>query len=102
MRAAPTDPEIESWQQRISNSYKANVLERLCTSIREHETCRGLPSLRVFRERHYRLILHPEISSPELQIQAHALELILASRNEAGTTYRPVRACTERETGILR
>ena len=33
--AAPTDPEIESWQQRIANSYKANALKRLCTSIPE-------------------------------------------------------------------
>jgi hypothetical protein len=26
-RATPTDPEIESWQQRIAHSYKANALE---------------------------------------------------------------------------
>ena len=91
MRTAPTDPEIENWQQRIANSYKANALERLCTSVPENETCRGMPSLRVFRERHYRLILDPEISSPEVQIQAHALERIPASRNGADTAYRPVR-----------
>ena len=88
---APTDPEIQSWQQDIANSYKANALEQLCTSIPQDEICRGMPSLRVLRERHYRLILDPEISSPELQIQAHALERIPASRNGADTTYRPVR-----------
>jgi predicted RecB family nuclease len=89
--AAPTDPEIESWQQRIANSYKASASERLCTSVPEKETCRGMPSLRVFRERHYRLMLDPEISSPEVQIQAHALERISVSRKGADTAYRPVR-----------
>jgi predicted RecB family nuclease len=87
----PTDPEIENWQQCIANSYKANALERLCTSVSEKETCRGMPSLRVFRERHYRLILDPEISSPEVQIQAQALERIPASNSGADTAYRPVR-----------
>ena len=100
--SAPTDPGIQSWQQDIANSYKANALERLCTSIPQNEICRGMSSLRVLRERHYLLILDPEISSPEVQIQAHALERIPASRNEADTAYRPVRFATERETGILR
>jgi predicted RecB family nuclease len=89
--SAPTDPEIQSWQQDIANSYKANASERLCTNVLENETCRGMPSLRVLRERAYRLIINPEISSPELKIQAHALERIPVSRNEADTTYRPVR-----------
>ena len=89
--AAPTDPEIQSWQQDIANSYKANALEQLCTSIPHKEICRGMPSLRVLRERHCRLIIDPEISSPELQIQAHALERTPVSLNEANTAYRPVR-----------
>ncbi len=87
----PTDPEIESWQQRIANSYKASALERLCTSVPENETCRGMPSLRVFRGRHYRLILDPEISSPKVQIQAHALERIPTSSSGTDTAYHPVR-----------
>jgi predicted RecB family nuclease len=89
--AAPTNPEIESWQQRIANSYKASAVERICNNVPENETCRGLPSLRVFRERYYQLILDPEISSPEVQIHAHALERISASRNRVDITYRPVR-----------
>jgi predicted RecB family nuclease len=89
--AAPTDPEIQSWQQDIANLYKANALKQLCTSVPENETCHGMPSLRVFRERHYRLILDPNISSPEVQIQAHALERIPASNSGADAAYRPVR-----------
>jgi hypothetical protein len=65
--SAPTDPEIQSWQQDIANSYKANASERLCTNVLENETCRGMPSLRVLRERAYRLIINPEISSPSLR-----------------------------------
>src|SRR4051812_42290595 len=81
----PTDPEIQNWQQRIANSYKISALKRHCTSVPKNETCVGMPSLREFRERHYRLVLDPEISSPEVQIQAHALERIPASRNGADT-----------------
>ncbi|WP_262270466.1 IS66 family transposase [Microvirga yunnanensis] len=87
----PTDPEIQNWQQRIANSYKVSALKRHCTSVPKNETCVGMPSLRVFRERHYGLILDPEISSPEVQIQAHALERIPASRSGPDTVYRPVR-----------
>src|SRR4051794_16041830 len=89
--AAPTDPGIQSWQQGIANSYKANALKQLCTSVPENETCHGMPSLRVFRDQRYRLILDPDISSSEVQIQAHALERISFSRNGADTAYRPVR-----------
>ena len=61
-----------------------------------------MPSLRVFREQHYRLILDPEISSPELQIQAHALERILCQSQRGGHHIPSGSVLAERETGILR
>jgi predicted RecB family nuclease len=88
---APTDPEIENWQRRIADTYRATVLEGLCASIPRDEICQGTPSLRALRRQDWSLLIDPVISLSDVQARPHAVERVPVSRGETETTWRPIR-----------
>jgi predicted RecB family nuclease len=88
---APTDPEIDNWQRRIADTYKAAFLEGLCATVPRNEICQGMPSLRALRRQDWCLFIDPVISLPDVQAQPHTVERVPVSRGEIETTYRPIR-----------
>jgi hypothetical protein len=88
-----TDPEIESWQRDIWDTYATSALETLRSRLLPNEAHSGMPSLQAVRRKEYRLILRPTITLPEIAAHPHALERRHTGQAEIEAMYSPIRFC---------